>query len=576
MACARIALTARAVRFPNAAVFLLLLTHQFLLADPAYPTSFVNTDTIPTVTGSTFTVNAGGSIQTAINNAAAANDSLTHEIVIQAGATFNENLTLPNKGTGTTGWIIVRTSNLAGIAAQKKRIIQATHASAMPKIQMTAQVGMDSNANTNHFRFIGIEFIQVGGTAGLTGIRIWGGSGSHTLAQTPNDVIFDRCIVRNTGIVRKLVAIETGAGVAVIDSVVKLSPNEDGDSNALWIFDGLGPTKIVNNELQGNGETVFFGAAGYSNTIPQNIEFRRNLIHPAANTGAAGKNVIEWKQGLRCWLAGNIFENSNVAWVNGQRTDCVMSPQDEGLFGSLAVVNDIIWEYNFFRNVRAAFSMGGQGFGQTGQHLQRVAVRHNFLDGVRVTGPSTGDVLSTSNQTDQVTLDHNTSRNVDGAAATNFGTSGETLWIFRNNITEGDIESLNGPFTQGTAALNRDYTNPRVFSRNVLAGASATYTGTDLSDNFFPASVSLNADGSLPVGSPYINQATDGTNIGADFTTLYGIPNGIGRFNTGANDFYAYTGQWPTAGGDPTPLVGNVLLGGAGSILGLGILTRTP
>ena len=45
---------------------------------PELPRAYVDTDTVPAVTGQTFTVNAGQSIQTAINNAAAANDSLSH------------------------------------------------------------------------------------------------------------------------------------------------------------------------------------------------------------------------------------------------------------------------------------------------------------------------------------------------------------------------------------------------------------------------------------------------------------------------------------------------------------------
>ena len=59
-------------------VSLLFAAQGVEAALPELPRAYVNTDTVPAVTGQTFTVNAGQSIQTAINNAAAANDSLSH------------------------------------------------------------------------------------------------------------------------------------------------------------------------------------------------------------------------------------------------------------------------------------------------------------------------------------------------------------------------------------------------------------------------------------------------------------------------------------------------------------------
>lgn len=512
------------------------------MADPILPTSFVDTDTMPTVDGSTFTVNAGQSVQTAINNAAAANGNLTHEVVLQAGATFNENLILPVKSSGT-GWVIIRTANLAGIAVQRQRIIRATHAAAMPKIQLSpAPIGVDTDAGANHFRFIGIEFIVVGGSGSPTGFRMFSGFTSN-VADIPHHIVLDRCIFRNTFTTHKLVALQGGAGTAVIDSSLVLNPAQDGDSNALWLYDGPGPMKVVNNDIAGLGEVVFFGAAGYAaGFLPQDIEFRRNLVRAEPIVATPGKNLIEFKQGLRIWFQGNIVQDGSMI---GQSYNIMMSPQDEGIVGPTAVVDDILWEYNLFRRLRAGFALSGQGFGQTGVHMHRVAIRHNFIDSVGDYGGS-GHQAVYNNGTDQVTVDHNTVRNGGGNGVRFEGGAPNTNWIHRNTIVQNDVVSAAGGGT-GTTALNT-HTTGRVFNKNVLVGAVGTYTGTDLSQNFFPGSISLNPDGSLPVGSPYKNQATDGTDIGADFTTLYGTTSGIGQFGAGANDFYAFTGQWPVGG----------------------------
>jgi len=283
----------------------LLWLHPAPAPAQTLPQAFVNTDTMPTVNGSTFTVNAGGNVQNAINNAAAADGNLTHEVVIQAGATFNTNLTLPAKNgpnPNGTGWIIVRTSNLAGIAVQKQRIIQATHASAMPKIQTTATYGVESAPTAHHFRFIGIEFIRTGGGAAGVGILIWNAAVGNS---APTDIIIDRSVIRQTVDTNKSVVLQ-GTRVALIDSVVINATRNAGDSNAVWVLDGPGPVKITNNYLEGGGEIMFMGSADYiSNQRYQDVEVRRNLLR--GNGTTAQKNMIEWKGGLRIWVAANIF-----------------------------------------------------------------------------------------------------------------------------------------------------------------------------------------------------------------------------------------------------------------------------
>lgn len=522
---------------------------------PSLPRAFVNTAmpsgfnaSMGTVNGSTFTVNAGGNIQAAINSAAAADGNLTHQVVINAGSTFTTNLVFPAKSgpnPSGSGWIIVRTSNLAGISAEGKRILPAVHAAAMPKIQIPSDnFGAVTNPGAHHYRFIGLEVIRTGGAANGSVFQIWG-SAQATLASIPTNIVLDRVILRTTVDTNKVLSIQGGAGNAVIDSHIENNTTTSGDSFGLWFFNGPGPVKAVNNYVHATGSAVFFGAACYvSGYTAQDIEFRRNRIRTPL-TSMNGKNVLEFKQGLRVWIAGNIFEDGNVT---GQPYNMVLTPQDEGSCG-LPNVDDIIIEYNLLRRLRSAFTFSGQGFGQTGQHMRRVALRHNFLDDVGLTYGGNGHQASYNNGTDQVTVDHNTIRNAAGNGVRFEGGGSNTNWVHTNNIIRNDVVSAAGGGT-GTNALNT-HTTGRVFSKNVLVGAVATYTGSDLTNNFFLGSIALNADGSLPAGSPFENQATDGTNIGADFTALYGIASGVGRFGTGVNDFYAYDGQWPASSATP-------------------------
>src|SRR5579864_2945789 len=69
----------------------LISSELALAADPAPLQNYVDTTYVPP-TGKTITVNAGGNLQTAINSALPGD-----VVVVQAGATFTGNFTLPAK-----------------------------------------------------------------------------------------------------------------------------------------------------------------------------------------------------------------------------------------------------------------------------------------------------------------------------------------------------------------------------------------------------------------------------------------------------------------------------------------------
>src|SRR5207245_8966262 len=105
--------------------------------------------TYPPPTGPTITVPAGGDFQAALNAA-----PLNSVIVLQAGATYSGNFTLPNK-TGT-GWIYIQSSALSSLPAPGTRISPA-QAGLMPKILDTSgNPALQTATAAHHYRFVRI------------------------------------------------------------------------------------------------------------------------------------------------------------------------------------------------------------------------------------------------------------------------------------------------------------------------------------------------------------------------------------------------------------------------------------
>src|SRR5213592_2723743 len=141
---------------------------------PTLPQTFIDTTYSPP-SGNTIVVNAGGNLQTAINNAVPGDT-----IVLQAGATFTGPFTLPNKTSGS-GWIYIRSSAYASLPPPGTRVSIADAVN-MPKIAGTAAGtnAIRTNAQAHNYRFVGIEIRPAAGQFVSTLVAI--GSGETSLA----------------------------------------------------------------------------------------------------------------------------------------------------------------------------------------------------------------------------------------------------------------------------------------------------------------------------------------------------------------------------------------------------------
>ena len=323
---------------------------------PVLPQVFLNTTYAPPA-GNTITVNAGGNLQSAINTAQPGDT-----IVLQAGATFTGTFTLPNKGASTQ-WIYIRSSAYASLPAPGNRVSPANAAN-MATIAGTGSpvIAVTTQAGAHHYRFVGIEIKPAAGKFSYGIVDM--GSSATSLAQLPHDIVFDRCYIHGDPAVggRRGIALNSAAS-AVIDSYLSDWKENGADSQAIVGWNTPGPVKLVNNYLEGSGENVMFGGADPSiaNLVPSDIEIRGNyFFKPLAWISQAWtvKNLIEFKNGQRVLLEGNIFENN---WQDAQGGEgIVVTPRNQDGGAPWSITQDITIRLNKVINVGRGFNIAGR------------------------------------------------------------------------------------------------------------------------------------------------------------------------------------------------------------------------
>ncbi|HET9532613.1 MAG TPA: hypothetical protein VFQ92_19825, partial [Blastocatellia bacterium] len=240
--------------------------------EPELPRIYLDT-TYPAVSGPAITVRQGDNLQAAFNAAQPGS-----EIVLEAGATFTGNFTLPAK-TGT-GWIIIRTSRMAEMPAAGTRIDPTLHAAHMPRVVTSNSIAaVTALAGAHHYRFVGIEFAATG-RLNYNVIRL-GDSDETNADRQPTDIIIDRCYIHGhtAGDLRRGVTLNSRR-TSIIDSHISEVHQIGADTQAIGGWNGPGPFKIVNNYLEAAGENIMIGGADPKivNMVPSDIEIRHNHI----------------------------------------------------------------------------------------------------------------------------------------------------------------------------------------------------------------------------------------------------------------------------------------------------------
>ena len=459
---------------------------------------------------------------------------------LAAGATFRGNFVLPNKGE-CNDWIIIQTDTPdSGLSRPGSRITQS-NARAMAKVlSPNTSPALTAASGANHYRLVGMEISVVDSVNLSYGILTIGQSETFT-AKLPHDIIIDRCYIHGTptGNVKRGIALN-GASLAVIDSYISDIHVVGQDSQAIIGWNGPGPFKIVNNELEAAGENVMFGGArpGLVNNIPSDIEIRGNhffkpLSWKVGNPRYAGthwtvKNLLEFKNAQRVLVTGNVLENN---WVDAQTGFAfLITPRTEDGTAPWIYVQDITFTFNVLRHTASGVNISGMDSRDPQEVVRgkRILIQNNLFNDVNgIVWGGDGRLFQLLGGADSVTIDHNTGFQsnpiilADGRPNTNF--------IYQNNITPHNMYGVMGSgYAPGNPSLNH-YFPGFVFQKNVIEDiASSGIPQSNYPVNtFFPsdwATVKFvdfsNGNYALAPSSPYKHAGTDGKDIGADIDGL--------------------------------------------------------
>ena len=298
-------------------------------------------------------------------------------IVLDAGATYIGNFTLPVKSKPKKQWIYIESSALSSLPPPGTRVNPATDAVNMPKIvtpNTTSAITVPPGAS--YYRLVGLELTSAS-THGCNGtavppINCWsynlvyvGGIAGETL---PDSITIDRSYLHGspTQDVRQGV-IANGTNVAIIDSYVSDVLQSVYDSQAVLAYLTPGPIKIVNNYLSSTTENIMLGGGGGPNNpyVPSDVEIRNNWLYKPLSWATPGvtlppnpqwvvKNHLELKSAQRVLFDRNTLEN---LWAGGgQLGDSLTLTIRTSQSGNIAVVDDITITNNIIKNVAGGFS----------------------------------------------------------------------------------------------------------------------------------------------------------------------------------------------------------------------------
>ena len=295
-------------------------------------------------------------------------------IVLDAGATYQGNFTLPVKANPNNKWIYIVGSALSSLPAAGTRVNPASDAAKMPKV-VTANTtaAFTIPPGGNHYRLVGLEIYSASTAGGSSSqspysqMLVYG-------ASVPNQplvdsITVDRCYIHGSATVDVRQGVTAnGSNFAIIDSYISEIHQSTNDSQAILAYYSPGPIKIVNNYLEATGENVMFGGAGgYTNPfVPSDLEIRGNYFFKPltwAKSGAGGtippgnqwavKNIFECKSCRRLLFDGNVLEN---VWVSAQMGFAIVLTPRTSSTGMNSVVDDVMISNNILKNVSSGFN----------------------------------------------------------------------------------------------------------------------------------------------------------------------------------------------------------------------------
>ncbi len=539
--------------------------------------------------GKTTTVNAGGDLQSALNNA-----SCGDTIQLQAGATFLGIFTFPAKNCDDSNWIIVRTSTddsllpaegtrltpcYAGVSSLPSRpaLQCASTKNVLAKLVMpvSASGPIVFAAGANYYRLTGLEITRGTFPGPVYNLVLFRGSADH--------VVFDRLWLHGLAQdeTARGIGLE-GTNVAIVDSFFTdfhciSGTGSCSDAQAIAGGGGnlpMGPYKIANNFLEASTENIIFGG-GAATMTPADIEIRQNhffkpLTWMKGQAGYVGgvngnpftvKNLLELKNAQRVLVEGNILDYS---WGGFSQSGfaILLTPKNQaaGSSGNLCPicqVTDVTIRNNLIRHVGAGLQIANALSDNGGAALdgQRYSIHDliiDDMDGKKYNGASTFAQISVSAGApilQNVSIDHVTA--FPSSTVLNIGNMVATSGPMKNLVFTNNILSVGaypvwstGGGTGNCAYFDRPLTtfnacfSPYTFAGNLLIGSPASYPPSAWpGQNFFSSTANavqfMNYSGGsggdyrLQNSSPFRAKGTDGKDAGADVNGVASATAGV-------------------------------------------------
>ena len=432
--------------------------------------------TMPAVTGRTINVPPGGDVQAALDTARGGD-----EIVLQAGATYQGRITLPNRGPADTGWVVVRTS---GTLPPPGTRVTPAHAAQMPRLISNGQnqYVIRTAPGARGYRLVGLEVTAAPEYRNGTTLISFGdakSNGQDSVWKIPSHLILDRSYVHGTETYnfQRCVSLQS-AYSAVVDSWISECHGKGFDSQAIAGWNGPGPYLIENNRLEGAGENVIFGGSSpaIEGMVPSDITIRRNHVYkpPVWQGKWTVKNLFELKFGRRVLVEGNVFENN---WANAQVGFAILlKSAAEQPTTPWVQTADVTFRWNIVRNSAHGVNMAADPYKNPVLPAARIAIAHNLFERIG-TGDYSGGRLFQIAEIRGLTITHNTGGST--VPITLNGSDPTTNLVLTNNLIEmlGTHASrtiiANGPYRPGAAALD-GHAPGWIATGNVFVGGTSS------------------------------------------------------------------------------------------------------
>lgn len=389
------------------------------------------TTTMLMITVSDINVPVGGDVQAAVNSAPCG-----ATIVLEAGQTYNGNITLPKKDCQEA--ITIRSSRTAELPEGQR--VGPAQAALFARLQSTvnAEPVVKAVIGAHHYRFIGIKFDTRDENIFVYDlIRLGEGRQTQTTPDSvPRHITIDRSWVagranQQTQRGVSLNCADCGVTNSYIDNIIASGM----DTQAICAWNTPGPIHIINNYLSATGENVLLGGADPANEafIPSNVEIRRNhLYKPMEWKGRRYtiKNLLELKNGKNITIDANTIENN---WSGeGQAGPGVLfTVRNQEGSAPYSIITNVAFTNNVVRNSEGALNLLGVDNEKPSAQSSALLIKNNVFDQI------TGHFL-TMNGYNDVTLEENTHLQTCSAGCNTMTLYGNPSlrFAYRRNVTE--------------------------------------------------------------------------------------------------------------------------------------------